>query len=260
MIIKNVLVYTEDKYFKEGTIYIENGVFVENASDDEVIDGQGCYAIPGLVDVHFHGCMGADFCDGTPEAIATIAEYEASQGVTTIVPATMTLSEEELMKIMSNAGAYKNEKGATLAGINMEGPFISVAKKGAQAATHIRKPDVEMFRKLDKNGVVLTIMAMAIVFGALLVLSICFYVISKVGEKVSKINKSKSHGVEPKTIANTDLPTGDSGEEIAAIVMALHEHLNAHDQESTILTINKVKRAYSPWSSKIYGLRELPRK
>lgn len=156
MIIKNVLVYTEDKYFEEGTIYIENGVFVENASDDEVIDGQGCYAIPGLVDVHFHGCMGADFCDGTPEAIATIAEYEASQGVTTIVPATMTLSEEELMKIMSNAGAYKNEKGATLAGINMEGPFISAAKKGAQAATHIRKPDVEMFRKLQaaSNGLI----------------------------------------------------------------------------------------------------------
>ena len=50
----------------------------------------------------------------------------------------------------------------------------------------------------------------------------------------------------------------DSGEEIAAIVMALHQHLNAHDTESTVLTINKVKRAYSPWSSKIYGLREVP--
>lgn len=156
MIIKNVLVYTEDKYFEEGTIYIENGMFAESANDDIVIDGQGCYAIPGLVDVHFHGCMGADFCDGTPEAIATIAEYEASQGVTTIVPATMTLSEEELMKIMTNAGAYKSEKGAVLAGINMEGPFISAAKKGAQAATHIRKPDVEMFRKLQQasNGLI----------------------------------------------------------------------------------------------------------
>ena len=100
MIIKNVQIFTEDKYFEEGNIYIKDGVFVEPfEEDDVVIDGEGCYAIPGLVDVHFHGCMGADFCDGTPEAIATIAEYEASQGVTTIVPATMTLSEEELTKI-----------------------------------------------------------------------------------------------------------------------------------------------------------------
>ncbi len=156
MIIKNVLVFTEEKEFVEGTINIEDGVFTKSASEDEVIDGEGCYAIPGLVDVHFHGCMGADFCDGTPEALAKIAEYEASQGITTIVPASMTLSEEELMKIMSNAGAYKNEKGAILAGINMEGPFICAAKKGAQAATHIRKPDVEMFRKLQEasNGLI----------------------------------------------------------------------------------------------------------
>ena len=60
------------------------------------------------------------------------------------------------------------------------------------------------------------------------------------------------------TIPRDQRPDHDSGEEIAAIVMALHEHLDAHDQENTVLTINKVKRAYSPWSSKIYSLRELP--
>ncbi len=150
MIIKNVLVFTEEKTFKEGDIFIENGLFSETASDDVVIDGKGCYAIPGLVDVHFHGCMDADFCDGSQEAIAAIAEYEASQGITTIVPATMTLSEEELTKIMKNAGAYKSETGAVLAGINMEGPFINIAKKGAQAADYIRKPDIEMFRRLQE--------------------------------------------------------------------------------------------------------------
>lgn len=118
---------------------------------------------------------------------------------------------------------------------------------------------VDMFAEKDASGVVMTLMAMAIVFSALLVLSICFYIISKIGEKVSKVNKIKAQGIAPE-----ELPKGekinDSGEEIAAIVMALHEHLDAHDQENTILTINKVKRAYSPWSSKIYGLRELPRR
>lgn len=156
MIIKNVYAYTEDKYFEENTIYTKDGLFATESDDEIVIDGQGCYAIPGLVDVHFHGCVGADFCDGTKDAIDTIAEYQASQGITTIVPATMTLSEEELMKIMKNAGEYEQKNGAVLAGINMEGPFISSAKKGAQAATHIRKPDVEMFRKLQEaaNGMI----------------------------------------------------------------------------------------------------------
>lgn len=157
MIIKNVQVFTEDKMFEPGEIRIENGVFSDTCAENaEVIDGEGCFAIPGLIDVHFHGAVGFDFCDGTQEALEKIAEYELSQGITTMVPASMTLSEDELMKIMSNAGVYKSEKGAVLAGINMEGPFIAPAKKGAQAATHICKPNVEMFRKLQKeaNGLI----------------------------------------------------------------------------------------------------------
>lgn len=157
MIIKNVLAFTEYRTFEKQTLRIKNGIFAEPEEaepGEEILDGKGCYAIPGLIDIHFHGCMGADFCDGTPEAIETIAAYEASQGITTMVPATMTLPEAELLQIMAVAGAYQSEKGAVLAGINMEGPFISAAKKGAQDASHIRKPDVEMFRRLQKaaNG------------------------------------------------------------------------------------------------------------
>lgn len=153
MIIKNAQIFTEDKTFKEGTVYIRDGFFAEEFTDeDDVLDAEGCYAIPGLVDVHFHGCMGYDFCDGTEEALEKIAEYQASQGITTIVPATMTLPEKELMQIMHSAGAYKSHAGAVLAGINMEGPFISKAKKGAQDAAHILKPDAELFRKLQKEA------------------------------------------------------------------------------------------------------------
>ena len=153
MQIKNVKVFTEEKQFQQGEIAIADGVFAKEA-DGEVIDGEGCYAIPGMVDVHFHGCGGYDFCDGTEEAIAEIAKYEAAQGVTTIVPATMTLPEETLMEISKIAGNYKATEGADLAGINMEGPFISPGKKGAQASTHIVKPDIAMFRRLQEaaNG------------------------------------------------------------------------------------------------------------
>lgn len=119
---------------------------------------------------------------------------------------------------------------------------------------------VDKFAELDGNGVGLTVMAMAIVFSALLVLCLSFLCISKIGSTLSKANKLRAHGKKPNEVAKAERPANDSGEEIAAIVMALHEHLNAHDNENTILTINKVKRAYSPWSSKIYGLRELPRK
>ena len=153
MQIKNVKVFTEEKQFQQGTIAIADGVFAKEA-DGEVIDGEGCYAIPGMVDVHFHGCVGYDFCDGTEEAIAAIAKYEAEQGITTIVPATMTLPEATLLEIAKVAGDYKGTEGADLAGINMEGPFISPGKKGAQASTHIIKPDVAMFRRLQEaaNG------------------------------------------------------------------------------------------------------------
>lgn len=153
MQIKNVKVFTEEKQFQQGEIAIADGVFAKEAYG-EVIDGEGCYAIPGMVDVHFHGCVGYDFCDGTEEAIAEIAKYEAAQGVTAIVPATMTLPEDTLMEISKIAGNYKATEGADLAGINMEGPFISPGKKGAQASTHIVKPDIAMFRRLQEaaNG------------------------------------------------------------------------------------------------------------
>lgn len=117
---------------------------------------------------------------------------------------------------------------------------------------------VAMFSREDRNGFAMTIMAMGIVFSALLLLSICFYIISKIGERVSKVNKVKSQGQTMREVSRDEHPDNDSGEVIAAIVMALHEHLDTHDRENTVLTINKVKRAYSPWSSKIYSMRELP--
>ncbi|MDE6126180.1 MAG: OadG family protein [Muribaculaceae bacterium] len=119
---------------------------------------------------------------------------------------------------------------------------------------------VDKFREIDANGFGMTITAMGIVFGALLMLSICFYIISRIGATRFKIRKLVSQGIDPSEVHPDDHPEGDSGEEIAAIIMALHEHLNAHDQESAVLTINKVRKAYSPWNSHIYSMRQLPRK
>lgn len=166
MIIKNVKIYTEEKTFTEGEVTIRDGRFSNVSSeagntdgdktDREIIDGEGAYAIPGLIDLHFHGCMGYDFCDGTKEAIREIAKYEASVGVTGIAPATMTLPVEELTHILEVAADYKEDEekegvyGADLLGINMEGPFISIEKKGAQDERNIIPCDVHICQQFLK--------------------------------------------------------------------------------------------------------------
>mgnify|MGYP002510388090 CR=1 FL=1 len=169
MIIKNASVYTEDEIFLEKDIYIEGDRFVssrEQVSDDTVVDASGCVAIPGLTDIHFHGCMSYDFCDGTREAVDSMAAYEASVGVTNIVPATMTLSEDMLLGICQVAKEYKaegrQEKRARFHGINMEGPFVAPAKKGAQNGDFIHKPDIEMFDRLNEaSGNIVKLLAIA---------------------------------------------------------------------------------------------------
>ncbi len=106
----------------------------------------------------------------------------------------------------------------------------------------------------------MTISAMLIVFSALLVLCICFYIINRVNAARSSCKKLEAQGINPVDVHPADRPEGDSGEEIAAIALALYEHLNAHDRESAVLTINKVRRAYSPWNSHIYNMRQLPQR
>ena len=155
MIIKNGRVFTEEGAFVEKELYID-GDKISNTVIGEVIDATGLYVIPGLTDIHFHGCVGYDFCDGTPEALEKMADYELANGVTTICPASMTFSEEQLTNIFANAANYKSEKGATLVGINMEGPFISMEKKGAQNGEYIHRPDADMFDRLQTaaNGLI----------------------------------------------------------------------------------------------------------
>lgn len=160
MLIKNAEIYGEDCRFHRGELYVKDGkisqvVYTDLQNHDEeqnMIDAAGCYLIPGLIDIHFHGCVGADICDGSGEDIQKMADYEASVGVTSICPATMTIPQKELEAVMECAGSYQGSGGAKLAGINMEGPFISAKKKGAQAEENIMKCDVDFFRQLQEKA------------------------------------------------------------------------------------------------------------
>ncbi len=163
MIIKNAFVFQENCHFAEKDIYI-SGERISDSLDShsEIIDAQGLYAIPGLTDIHFHGCVGYDFCDGTPEAIEAIAAYESSWGITSIAPATMTLGYESLTKIFKNAAAYNSRHGARLVGINMEGPYLSHAKKGAQNEAYLTPADIEHFRTMQQlSGGLIKMVAIA---------------------------------------------------------------------------------------------------
>lgn len=155
------MVYTDRMCFEPGEIAIA-GERIENvarcAAGAFTEQEAQTYILPGLVDIHFHGCAGYDFCDGTAEAARAIASYEMTQGTTTICPATMTLPEERLLEICAaGAEAAESETLAegiplkeVLRGIYLEGPFISMGKKGAQNPAYLRKPDFAMLERLQK--------------------------------------------------------------------------------------------------------------
>ena len=153
--IINGQVFGEQGTFMAAEVYACNERIVTKEAYDaadgpeNIVDAAGDYVIPGLTDIHFHGCMGSDCCDGTAEAFHTIARYELSQGVTSITPATMTMSEETLAKICEAARDFSCPDGADFCGLYMEGPFISIAKKGAQNERYIHPADTPMLQRLQ---------------------------------------------------------------------------------------------------------------
>lgn len=144
-------------------IYL-NGEFVTGGLEfDEVIRGfdgyggedlGGGYIVPGFVDVHSHGAMGADASDGDADGLQVLSAYYAQNGVTSFCPTTMTLKEPELIRAANCVRDFKRgENGARIAGIHLEGPFISYAKRGAQNPDNLHAPDGAMFDRInDASG------------------------------------------------------------------------------------------------------------
>ena len=146
MRITGAQVFDLQEGFVQRDICFDGRLLSGSSADGKTYDASGCYVIPGLTDLHFHGCMGKDFSDADPEGLEIMAKYELSQGVTQICPAGMTLGEDQLTRICQNAAAHraKNAGGAELVGLHLEGPFLSLAKKGAQNAAFLHAPDAAM--------------------------------------------------------------------------------------------------------------------
>ena len=154
MLFKNAYIFTEAGVFTHGSFRVEDGKFTEvltTIPNEEGVDLAGQYVIPGLVDVHNHGNSGADFSDGDYEGLVKMAKYLAKSGVTSFAPASMTLPYEVLEKAFATAVRITDEQPegcARLMGIQMEGPFFSEKKKGAQNGAYLKDPDFEAFKKL----------------------------------------------------------------------------------------------------------------
>lgn len=150
MKITNALVFDPKEGFVARDFCVKDGLIAADALGP--VSAHGCYVIPGLTDLHFHGCVGEDFSDATPEGLQKMADYELSRGITQICPAGMTLGEDQLIKICRNAAAHreKNAGGADLVGLHLEGPFLSMAKKGAQNAAYLHDPDPAMLHRLQQ--------------------------------------------------------------------------------------------------------------
>ena len=154
MIIRNGNVFQEDGSYRKMDLYVENGRIVsseEEVSDKEEIDASGLKVLPGLVDIHSHGAVGHDFSDADATGLKKILKYEKAHGITSYCPTSMTLPMEQLIRIFASATEVEQDDScARIVGLNMEGPFLDPAKKGAHVEEYIRKPDIRFFRECQE--------------------------------------------------------------------------------------------------------------
>lgn len=142
-----------DGRFVRGGFSVENGRFAHVLEDvpGPAEDLDGALVIPGLVDIHVHGCAGADFSNGDYAGLVRMARHLARRGVTSFAPASMTLPYDALDKAFHAAARLRREglaDGARLMGIQMEGPFLSREKRGSQNPAYLRLPDWDRFLRL----------------------------------------------------------------------------------------------------------------
>ena len=151
MKIYNAKVFIDKEFISGGVEFNERFTAAGKDITSGDIDAKGAYLIPGLIDIHTHAAMGEDASDGKAKAFPVMGRYYAKGGVTSWCPTTMTLKEPVLTDAMHAIRSYSRPKDAAkIAGVNLEGPFLSYAKRGAQNADNLHAPDIDMFNRLNE--------------------------------------------------------------------------------------------------------------
>ena len=154
--IKGGKIILKDRIVENGVLLYSDvieGIVSENdiPKDAEIIDAKGGYVSPGLIDIHIHGYLGKDVCDGEEDSIRTISKGIVANGVTGYLPTTMTVDMKVIKKALEVVRNLKEEskswQGSAILGCHAEGPFISLAKKGAQNPEYVLKPDAEFVKE-----------------------------------------------------------------------------------------------------------------
>ena len=155
MLLKNAEILNRDFQWEHSDLAVQDGRIAAIGTDlgeaAETLDLSGRRIVPGFVDIHIHGCAGSDTCDATPDALAAMAGYLITKGVTSFCPTTMTISHDGILAALKNAQACMENPpaGAAIRGVNMEGPYIAESRKGAQKAEFVRRPDWREFMELN---------------------------------------------------------------------------------------------------------------
>jgi N-acetylglucosamine-6-phosphate deacetylase len=163
LLIYNARIITENALITRGWLLCDNGVIraygegtppsLEGAHN--TLNAEGAWLAPGFIDVHVHGAMNAELMDGTHAALATMGAFYAQHGVTGYLPTTLSGTHDDLMRALRAVATYtRGRHEAQILGVHLEGPYLNVAKCGAQKPEHIRLADRDEARTLLDVGVI----------------------------------------------------------------------------------------------------------
>ena len=165
LLFSNVTAILPDRLLEDAWVVCEKGKIVsvskkrpKVSADTQVVDGRGGYLSPGFIDIHVHGGDGADFMDGTADAVRIACRAHARHGTTTIFPTTTTGSPEQIHAMLDAVKAVQAEQsahnGARIAGVHLYGPFFAEDKVGCHSAEGRRSPTAAEYRAYFEKGIV----------------------------------------------------------------------------------------------------------